>query len=180
MRREPSIEPGERATRRVLRRYQLRSLARGQRGAVIDIEIGAPMMAARARQGRPAEDGLDPFGRRQRQGVERLSLPVEQRPLAAVLAVPDKALTVEVAERGRRFKHDTVLQCRRPHREEGLHHCGMQQAVRILEDDEVAARAPGELVRKERSEAAGRGGCRGVGGHAAEHTGTVAADGPPP
>ena len=94
MARKPSIEPRERAALPIFLRHQPGPLVGRQSRGIVDIEVGAPMMAAGTGQRRPREDRLDALRDRQRRCQEHLPRPVEQWTIAAELLVPDEALTV--------------------------------------------------------------------------------------
>ena len=144
---EPGIQPAKRAVGRVLDRQQFcfYALARSQRAPVDHVDLRPPMMAARARHGRPAEHGVDQLGLAERRVLEAAALAIVERALAAILLVPDPQLGVEVAKAADRHHVETGSRRRGAQLEKGLHGVAVQGAVRVIELDDVGARAPGEL-----------------------------------
>src|ERR1700691_257613 len=101
VRLEPLGKRGEGAGRGVLGRNQLNPVARRQCAAVDEIQVGSPMMAARARQRGPMKNGVDALGRGQAGRLEDPALGIVQRRLPAPFAVPDRELARKVAEGAR-------------------------------------------------------------------------------
>ena len=153
MARQPSIEPRERAARPIFLRHQPGSLVGRQRRGIVDIEVGAPMMAAGTGQRRPREDRLDALRDRQRRCQEHPPRPVEQWTIAAELLIPDEALTIEVTERRGRSEIDARVCSGGVQRQERTRHGSVQQAAWRLELQQMGARSAGEFQRIERAEA---------------------------
>ena len=78
------------------------------RRTIVDVQVGAPVMAGGAGQRGPAQYSEGGLFWRQPGRVQRLAGAVEQRPLPARLAVPDGELALEAAEAG----HDLRIKAR--------------------------------------------------------------------
>src|SRR5271165_951163 len=114
--------------------------------AIEEVQIGAPMVPARARQGRPAQDFGDALRRRQGMYIDELPARTEHRPIAAVFAVPNRELAIEIAKAARDSEFEAAhqgralqaLKCRldmHVHRRGGLRQL-----------DDVGARPAGQFV----------------------------------
>jgi len=102
-------------------------------------------MPAAAGNCRPAQDGVDGLTVRQLPAFERPALAIEQRPLAGPLGVPDRQLSVEVAEAGAGCQVDAVALGRIAHRQEGGSGLVVQSAARLSQLHDVGTRASGQL-----------------------------------
>jgi hypothetical protein len=142
---EPRREPLEHAAGRVFLRDQLQAIVRRQGGGIDDVHVRAPVVAAAARQRRPAQDGVDPVRLVEGGRVHGGAGAVEQRPLAAPLAVPDRELPVEVAKTGGGGEIDAGRGGGIPHRKKRRHRPVVHRATRLVERDDVGAGASGEL-----------------------------------
>ncbi len=97
---EPLAQVGKPAPLFILPGLQRQPGAGGQTVRVVDVEIGAPVVAAGAGQGAPVQDGVQPLLVAQLQGVDGLAVGIEQGALAAPLAVPDGELALEASPAG--------------------------------------------------------------------------------
>ena len=76
---KPLAQVGEPAPGFILPGLQRQPGAGGQAVRVIDVEIGAPVVAAGAGQGAPVQDGVEALLVAQLQGVDGLAVGIEQR-----------------------------------------------------------------------------------------------------
>jgi len=118
--REPLIQCPETAATLVVAALQSRPRTFDQHRAIDDVQVGAPMVTAGARQCRPQQDGLHQGALFQGRRIQQLFVAIQQRPLATELAVPDRQLLLEAAEGGHRPQIQPVVGRRRAHGDQRL------------------------------------------------------------
>jgi len=142
---EPRGQTAEDAVVRVLGRNELHRIARRHAGGIDDVDVAAPVMAAAAGNGGPAEDRVDRLTVSELPALERPALAIVERTLAGPLGVPDRELGVEVAKAGARRQLDALTLGRVAHRQE--RGCGfvVQSTARLGQLHDVGTRASGQL-----------------------------------
>jgi len=142
---QPIRQPAEDSITRVFGRHQLHDIASRHAGRIDHVHVAAPMMAAAAGNGGPAEDGVDRLRIGELPALELAPLAVVQRTLARPLGVPDRELRVEVAKAGAGRQVDAVTLGRVAHRQERGSGLVVQSAARLRQLHDVRARTSGQL-----------------------------------
>ncbi len=148
---EPLAQVGKPAPGFILPGLQRQFGVGGQAVRVIDVEIGAPVVATGAGQGAPAQNGVQPLLVTQLQGVDGLAVGIEQRPLAAPLAIPDGELAIKTAPAGRRLQVETGVGGRHLHVVEGGRRSRGQAVGAAPHQNKVALVEPHQLFLRHAS-----------------------------
>src|SRR3954469_17739629 len=114
----------------ILFRYHQQLVARRLRVRVHDVEVRAPVLPARARQGGPPEYGRDPFRPGEGGEIQWFATTIQHRPLAPELAVPDGELAIEIPEARESRDIDSIGGCGGSHRQERRRHFDVQGAAK--------------------------------------------------
>jgi hypothetical protein len=102
-------------------------------------------MPAAARNGGPAQDGVDGLRVCELPTLQQAALAVVQRALASPFAVPDRQLRIEVAKAGARRQVDAVALGRVAHRQERGGSLVVESTARLSQLHDMRARASGQL-----------------------------------
>lgn len=137
---QPPMEAVKYAAGRSLFRQQAHTVAFRHCRAVYDVDLAAPMMSAAAGYRAPANDGVHEFGLTETGMVPDAAVGIIERPLAAILHVPDSLLCSEIAKRAHDPDIEALSRSGIPHRDKWLDRLARKRCPEIISLLYVSAR----------------------------------------